>query len=286
MMADAVLSTPPRSASISPTARRRIGGQRDTLASDFIRALRMRRVWLTLGVNDIRQRYRRSVLGPLWITLSMAVLVATLGVIYSQVFHTEIRTYLPFLCLGFVIWGFFATAVSECCKTFQENAGIILQLEMPYSVYILRTVWRNFVVFLHTIIIFIPVALLFGVPLRPGVVLALPGMLLLLVNTVWIGLVVAIFSTRFRDVPLIVANILQILFFSTPIIWHVSGIGQATLLADLNPMYHLIELVRAPLLGEQATTTSWLAAAGLLGAGSIAAILLFRRVSRRIVYWL
>lgn len=284
-MTEAVLSAS-RSMPESPTVRRRIGGQRDTLVNDFARALGMGRVWLTLGGNDIRQRYRRSVLGPLWITLSMAVLIGTLGVIYSQVFHTEIRTYLPFLCLGFVIWGFFATAVSECCKAFQESAGTILQLEMPYSVYILRTVWRNFVVFLHTVIIFIPVALIFAVPLRPSAVLVLPGVLLLFLNTVWIGFVVAIFGTRFRDVPLIVANILQILFFSTPILWHVSGIGQATLLAELNPMYHFIELVRAPLLGEQVSAVSWLVGAGLLVAGSAATMLLFRRVSRRIVYWL
>src|SRR5262245_30847564 len=102
-------------------ARRRTGDQKDSLARDLYECIRARPIWSTLGWSDIRQRYRRSVLGPLWITISIGVLVGTLGVIYSQVLQTDIDSYLPFLCLGFVIWGFISVTLLESCRAFQEG---------------------------------------------------------------------------------------------------------------------------------------------------------------------
>jgi ABC-type polysaccharide/polyol phosphate export permease len=267
--------------------RRRVGGQKDSLADDVCAALLAWPMWIILGANDIRQRYRRSVLGPMWITLSMGVLVGTMGTIYSAVFHMEIDTYLPFLCLGFVIWGFISTVVNECCVAFRENQSIIQQIAVPFSVHVLRVLWRNFIVFLHTLIIFIPIALIFRVDLlHPAIFLAVPGFAILYLNCLWLGIIVAILSTRFHDVQQIVGNMLQVIFFSTPILWPAGNLGANTLLADANPVYHLFELIRAPLLGHTPPLTSWIVAVALLVAGSLAAMALFRRTSRRIVYWL
>jgi len=242
-------------------------------------------MWISIGANDIRQRYRRSVLGPIWITLSMAILVGTLGVIYSKVFNTSIDTYLPFLCLGFVIWGFISSTITESCLAFHQAEGIIKQIKVPFSIHVLRVMWRNLIVFLHTIIIFIPIAVIFGVTPKPVIFLALPGFVLLCLNGLWLGMIVALLSSRFHDVPFIIGNLLQITFFGTPILWPVESLGDKQLIADLNPVHHLIDLVRGPLLGEAPLVSSWLVAIALLVLGSAAAMLLFRRVSRRIVYW-
>jgi ABC-type polysaccharide/polyol phosphate export permease len=285
-MTQAALNATDKSLTDELMARRQIGGQIDTLPDDFREALRSWPIWVSLGNNDVRQRYRRSTIGPFWITISMGVMIGTLGVIYSQVFHTEIRTYLPYLCLGFVVWGFLSTSIGECCKAFQDSESIIHQIKIPYSCYILRVVWRNFVIFLHTIVIFVPVTLLFDVPVNWMWLLALPGMALLFLNCLWLGMVLAILGARFRDVPLIVTNLLQIVFFSTPILWQAGGMAHRHILADLNPVYHLMELVRAPLLGEAPAIMSWVASGALLVAGAAVAMLLFRRASRRIVYWL
>jgi ABC-type polysaccharide/polyol phosphate export permease len=266
--------------------QRRVGGETDTLIADLYDGIRSWPMWINIGTNDIRQRYRRSVLGPLWITLSMAILVGTLGIIYSKVFNTNIDTYLPFLCLGFVIWGFISSTINECCLAFHESQGIIKQIKVPFSIHVLRVVWRNFIVFLHTIIIFIPIALIFGIALKPVTLLAVPGFALLYLNGLWIGMIVALLSSRFHDVPLIVGNLVQITFFATPILWRAESLGDKWLIADVNPMHHLIELVRAPLLGKAPEIWSWLVAIALLVVGLAAAVLLFRRVSRRIVYWL
>ena len=244
------------------------------------------RLWSALGWNDIRQRYRRSVLGPFWITISMGVLVTVLGYIYSHIFKMELQTYLPFLALGFIFWGFIATTITESCEAFRENNQIIKQVKVPYSVHILRVLWRNLVVLLHTISIFIPICIIFGLLPSPAVLLVIPGLLLLCVNLAWIGLFLAVLSTRFRDVSLIVGMFVQIAMFATPIMWPVSSVGDNTLIVDINPVYHLIELVRAPLLGHSPGQLSWVVSVCMALGGSLLALSVFQASRRQIVYWL
>jgi lipopolysaccharide transport system permease protein len=197
-------STPPQAGRAtlgdSRTTQYWVAGQRETLGHDLYEGLRAWPMWSTLGWQDIRQRYRRSVLGPIWITLSMGILVGTLGVIYGRVFNTELKDYLPFLCLGFIVWGFISSSANECCTAFTASAGIIKQSKGAFSIHVLRVVWRNFIVFAHTFVIFVPVAIIFGVKPYPAMLLALPGLMLLFLNSIWLGLVIAILSTRFYDV--------------------------------------------------------------------------------------
>ncbi len=244
------------------------------------------RLWTTFGWNDIRQRYRRSVLGPFWMTISMSVLIIVLGFLYSRIFHADIETYLPYLALGFICWGFISSSISETCEAFRESERIIKQIKIPFSMHIFRVVWRNLIVFFHTAILFVPIALFFGIPLRPVTLLVVPGLALLFINLTWLGLTLAILSTRFRDVPPIVATLLQITMFATPIMWPVSAVGDQTFIININPVYHLIELVRTPLLGDEVMALTWIVAVGMAVVGWLTALILFRRVGHQIVYWL
>ncbi len=264
----------------------RVGGEREPLARDIVEGFAHWRLWTMLGWEDIRQRYRRSVLGPFWITLSMGTLIGLLGVIYSRIFKVDIATYLPFFAIGYIIWGFISASITESCGAFQEGERIIKQVKWPLSIYVLRVLWRNFIVFLHTIVIFIPIAIYFGIKPQPVSLLSILGFALLFANQVWLGLVLAIFSTRFRDVVPIVATVVQIALFATPIMWPVSTLGDLVVIAKVNPLYHFIDLVRAPLLDQAPARLSWVVAVAVVVVGWACAILLFRRVSRRIVYWL
>jgi homopolymeric O-antigen transport system permease protein len=253
---------------------------------DLLAGIRAWSLWTMLGWNDIRMRYRRSVLGPFWITLSMAVFITLLGVIYSHIFKIELRNYLPYLCLGYIIWGFVSQTTGEASISFQESERIIRQIRLPYSVYVFRVVWRNFIVFLHTIVIFVPVAIFYDV--RPGFIalLALPGLALIYINQVWVTLILAIICTRYRDVQQIVTTAVQIMLFATPIMWPVSALGPAVIIAYVNPLYHMMELVRSPMLGQAPSDMSWLVVIGCAAAGWTIAILLLRRATGRLVYWL
>src|ERR1700722_9677007 len=177
-------------------------------------------------------------------------------------------------------------AVTDCCIAFTDTSRIIKQIKLPYSVYVLRVVWRNFIIFLHTIVIFIPMAIIFKIEPNLTMLYEIPGLILVGINLIWLTTVIAILSTRYRDIQPIVGTLIQLGMFATPIMWKVSALGGSKIVAEINPVYHLIEITRAPLLGMAPEPRSWLVACGLAVVGSVFAIALMVRASRRIVFWL
>lgn len=266
--------------------RRGENAQREPLGSDLMAAIRVWPLWTMLAWNDIRQRYRRSVLGPFWITLSMGMFILVLGFIYSHIFNIKLATYLPFLSLGYIVWGFISQTVLESCNSYPEGERIMKQIRLPYSMFVLRVVWRNLLVLLHTCVIFIPVAVIFAVIPTFSALLLIPGFILLYLNLVWIAIVLSILCARYRDLLPIVATTIQISMFATPIMWPVETLGKARIIADVNPIYHIIDIVRAPLLGHSPALLSWTVSAALVVVGYTIALLLQRRALRRIVFWL
>src|ERR1700682_1607456 len=249
----------------NPTLKARIAS---TFLQEIVAGFRAWPVWVIMGWDDIRQRYRRSVIGPFWITLSMSVFILVLGVIYSRIFHTELQSSLPYLTVGFIVWGFMSAAANDSCIAFIDASRIIKQIKLPYSVYVLRVVWRNFIIFLHTIVIFIPMAIILKIEPRLTLLYQIPGLLLVVVHLIWLTTVIAILSTRYRDIQPIVGTVIQLSMFATPIMWNVSALGEEKIVAELNPVYHLIEITRAPLLGMAPEPRSWLIACGLAVVGS------------------
>src|SRR3984893_9391901 len=166
-----------------------------TISQEVAAGFRAWPVWGLMGWDDIRQRYRRSVIGPFWITLSMGIFILVLGVIYSRLFHTELRTFLPYLTVGYVVWGFMSAAANDSCIAFSDASRVIKQIKLPYSVYVLRVVWRNFIIFLHTIVIYIPMAIIFKIAPNLTTFYEIPGLILVVVNLLWLTTVIAILST-------------------------------------------------------------------------------------------
>lgn len=269
------------------SAKRGAGINRLTFGfADLYAGLKSWRLWTMLAWNDIRQRYRRSVIGPFWITISMALFTVLLGVIYSRIFDLDIAFYLPYVAAGLVTWGFISSTMLESSSSFIEGAAIMRQMRLPLAVYVFRTVWRCLIVFAHTIVLIIPIEIWLHRTISPVILLFFPGLLLVLVNQVWLAFVIAIMSTRYRDVPPLIATAIQVAMFATPIMWPVSALGDATYIADVNPAYHLVEVVRAPLLGTAPSMLSYLYIIGMIVIGyALAALLLFRS-RKRLIYWL
>ena len=253
---------------------------------DLIEGMANWRLWSMLGWNDIRQRYRRSALGPFWITISMAIFVVLLGVIYSKLFHQDVAVFLPYVAMGLIAWGFIAGTTTEACGHFIENAGIIRQIHLPFTIYTMRMIWRSFIVFLHTVVLIVPIAALFRLEIGFATLLVLPGMLLVVLNQIWLSIIIGVIATRFRDTAQLVTTTIQISMFVTPIMWPLSAIHGATLIADINPFHHMIELVRAPLLGGTAELLSWAVVAAMCVLGYGLAALALNRAHLRLVYWL
>lgn len=254
--------------------------------NDLAEGVRNWKLWSMMGWLDIKRRYRRSMLGPFWLTLSMGVTVATLGVLYGSLFNLDGRTYVPFLCLGMVCWDFISKSITEGCRTFLDLEHLIKQIRLPLSVHVAGVVWRNTATFLHNVVIFLLVALIFQV--WPGAVglLVLPGLVLLVLNLFWITLLLALVCARFRDVPQIVQTGVQLLFFVTPVFWKPEMLKDLRPVVELNPFFHMIELVRAPLLGQVPTALNWIVMLATLVLGGTVTFRLFARFRKRVPYWL
>jgi ABC-type polysaccharide/polyol phosphate export permease len=242
-------------------------------------------LWTAMAMQDMRLRYRGSLLGPLWITMSTAIMIGAMGVIYPRLFHTDVRTYLPFLTTGLIVWQFVSSLISDGCTTFTSAQSIILQAPMPFTVHVYRLVYRNFLIFLHNFAIVPIVLFLFPAPIGPGILLLIPALVLLAITGVWISTLLGMLSARFRDVPPIVANIIQVLFFVTPIFWPVDALGPYKLYAALNPMFAAVDVVRAPLLGVSPEPYSWSVLIVVTILGSALTFTLFARFRSRIAYW-
>ncbi len=255
---------------------------------DIAEAISKYRLALIFGWQDVAQRYRRSRVGAFWLTLNMAVFIGALGLIFGTLFQSEMRIFLPYLCAGVITWGFISTALNEGCTIFSSSDGIILQVRMPLFTHVMRGLWRNMIIFAHNIVIFPVVSLILGHSLGVNTFLAVPGFLLVCLNMAWIMLVLAIICARFRDMTQVVTNILQVLFYATPIMWMVKTLPDHTPhnFIKWNPFFHLIQLVRAPLLGEVPDVLSWIVAIGIAVVGWLFAIVFFGKYRWRVAYWL
>ncbi len=275
VMAGAAPSTGPQPGTAGALALRDLAG-----------GLQLWRLWGLMGWQDIRQRYRRSVLGPFWLTLSMGVLVGTLGVLYGALFKIEVADYLPFLTLGFLAWGLIAGTINDGCTAFIESGNYIKQIKLPFSTFICRVVWRNLIIFAHNFVVYLVVAVVFAIWPGAAALLLLPGLGLIAANAMWVGLLFGMICARFRDVPPIVTSLLQVAFFLTPIIWKPELLGNRVAFVQINPFFHFVELVRAPLLGEVPTSLTWAVVLALTAGGWLVTFLFFRRFRSRIPYWL
>jgi len=245
------------------------------------------RIWLLLAWQDIRLRYRRSLLGPFWITLSMTITIGMTGMLYGVLLNFRMAEYFPSFAAGMLIWSLISILITDGSNTFAESENFLKQMKLPYSVFVYRFVARNFIIFLHNIVIFIPIMFLFHIKPTLDTLLVFLGLFLILWNAVAVGFILAIFGTRFRDIAQVVNSFIQVIFFLTPIIWVPSMLPQKFQFAvKLNPVAQFLEMVRNPLLGLAPSSYAICVTLTISILSAVFAFALFMRFRARISYWL
>lgn len=234
---------------------------------------------------DIRNRYRGSVLGPLWLTLSMGIMVAGLGYLYSRLFNLPLAEYLPFLMVSLALWTSMSAVVLDACASLTSAEGIIRQLPLPYSVHALRTVLRNGIVAAHHLPLVVVVLLLLDRAPGWGGLLGFLGLALIGVTAFALALFLGMLCARFRDIGPIVGSLMQLVFFMSPIIWKPELLGEAAVWLPLNPVYALMETLRGPLLGTPVPGLVWFSACLWSVVITGGAFAFFVRYRARVAFW-
>ena len=261
--------------------------RRERAIEDLAGGLARWRLAWALARSDIMHRYRGSVLGPFWLTLSTAVMLAALGFLYSRLFRMEIATYLPWLSVSLIVWNMINQMVTDATVSLTGAQDVVRQMPLPYSVHALRVVFRNAVIAAHNLPLIALVFAIFGVLPAWTMLLALPGLLLIAIAAFAAAGFLGMICARFRDIPPIVASVMQIAFFCSPVLWPPHLLGDWQWVATVNPVYALMETVRAPLVAAPTgmLLLHWLSALVWTGALAVVAWMFFVRFRGRIAFW-
>jgi ABC-type polysaccharide/polyol phosphate export permease len=254
---------------------------------DLASGLREWRVWSMLAMSEIRGRYRRSTLGQFWITISMAVTIISLGFVYAIIFRVDVASYLPVMATSFICWGLIASLVNNSATVFTEAESYLRSSALPRSVFIYKYLLRDLLFFAHNLVLVPVLMVLFGIVPKFAILLFLPASVLTLANGVWLGILIGTFCARYRDMPQIVASVVQVAFFVSPVIWGRAQLGaEHSMLIDLNPFAILLELLREPLLGRIPPLNYWLSACAILIVGLMIALPFYARFRARISFYI
>ena len=253
---------------------------------DVVEGVRRWEMWVTMGVQDVKRGYRRSILGPLWLTLSLAILVAALSLLYGQLFNVPLDRYVPHIALGFIAWQFIQGVVTDSCQVFISHKGWITNVRWPLSLFVYKMVLKNTLMMAHNSLVYIAVAIFFGIFAGLPGLLVIPGLVLVFINAVWVGLLFGAICARFRDIPQIVQSVMRVAFFLTPVMWMPDQLGTRSHLALYNPFTHFVELIRAPLLGQVPSALTWMLALAVTAVGCLVTWHFFVRFRSRVPYWL
>jgi len=275
----------PLAASVAAAASSQTKSRLRLALDDIREGVLSKDIWLMLGWLEVKQRYRRSVLGPFWLTISSALIISAMGPLYGKLFNQPIGDYFAFLAVSYIIWQLMSQIITDACYAFITAESYIKQVRLPLTVHIYRIMWRNLIIFLHNFVIVLLVLAYFRPALDWHLLLFPFAILMFLVNAVWVSITLGLVCARFRDIPLIVNNLVLVAFFVTPIMWKPEMLGRYQWTVNLNPFYHFLEIIRQPLLGGPVNLVSWLAVAGITVVGFAGMLKLFSRFRTRVAYW-
>jgi ABC-type polysaccharide/polyol phosphate export permease len=268
------------------TAKKNFSSELRSTFGDFKEASERFSLSLNLAIQDIRTRYRGSVIGPWWITLTSGTLILGIGLSYTYLFHVPVEKLLPYVAIGIVTWSFISSCIAEGGESFVTSAAIMRQSSLPLPTFILRTLLRNLINLGHQLVIVVGVLAWFRIFPGLGILWSVLGLAAVLLNLCWVAMLVALVSARFRDVPQIVSSLLQFIFFMSPIFWIVPPALEHSFVVAENPFFFAVQAVRAPLLDGTAPLheLAYLALTGVIGW--IVAILFYNQTRRRVVHYL
>jgi lipopolysaccharide transport system permease protein len=254
---------------------------------DVLTGIASYKFWTFMGLSEIRRRYRRTIIGPFWTTLSLGLFIGCMGYLLSSLWHSSPKDFLPYFCSGYISWILIQTTIMESCTTFTSSESYIKQVSLPYTNYACLIVWRNIIVFMHHLVILAIVLWYAGASITFNTLLVLPALGIFFITGTWIAVFLGMICSRFRDIQQIVTSLLQLAMFVTPILWTPEQLGaRGVLVSAINPLYHFITIIRLPLIGQAPSLINWVVSIGVAILGSVLTFWMFSKNYKKLIFWL
>lgn len=253
--------------------------------ADLLRTFKNPRLVLFMAWSDVRARYKRSVLGPFWITISTAIGVVGLGLVWSELFKLDRSVYVPMLSVGLILWQFLSSSIMEASVIYTRQSSLIRNLNLPISFYPSQLLLRQLINLAHTVPLYFLVIWVLDSPLNANALWAIPGLCLVVLNLYWMIMLVGVLGARFRDLEYIVNTIMPLMMFFTPVLYRADALPFSAKLIWLNPLAHMIEIIRDPLLGSEPKPIVVYTNIGLLIFGMAITLFLFNKKRDRVAMW-
>ncbi len=261
--------------------------QLEAALADIWEGLRRWRNWSYLAVENVKNRYRRTVLGPWWLTLQMALYIAGISVVFGHLLHAGLRSFLPYVALGMISFTLLTGITRAGAEVFVAGSSTLRSTRQPLSTLVLRDVAIEFIHFAHNMLLYVVFVVARLVPLSPKLLIALPIVLLIAVNGLFLGLWLGSAVARFRDVQPLVNSILGVIIFFSPVFYRLNDLssGIRNGLLAWNPLTYLISAFRAPLIGAPLATSFYVGTAVVTVVNVVLGLVVFARARSRLPYW-
>lgn len=239
---------------------------------------------------DLVRRYTATMLGLAWAVLSPLLMAAVIGLVFARLFGVELRSFLPYLFLNLTLWGFFVACLDGGAIAFLAAEGYIKQIpRVSLFTYPLRMIFAAFVTLALGLVAAALVALVFGGGVTMSWLCILPGLAAWFLFGFAVACVSGVLNTAVRDFQYIQTVGIQALFYATPVMFPAELLVSHGLswMLTFNPLYHLMVLVRVPMLVNQVPAANHYVAAGATVAVALAAAYVaVKRARPRLVFWL
>lgn len=254
--------------------------------ADMKEGFALRHIWWNLALFEVRSRYKRTKLGPLWITLSTLIMLIAMGPLYARLFNKNMGEYYLYIACGFVFWNYLVSTIQESAKGLVEAQTMILSYGFPISMYLYKILCRNIIILVHNMVIILLAIILFSPHFGIFSLGFIVSYLLILANLFFIGIFVSLISARFRDIEQIITSMLTVMFFLTPILWDPKALGDRYYLLYFNPFFSFIDALRTPLIGNTIPYYSLTCMVIILLVCAPLSVMLLGRVKHRVALWL
>lgn len=219
-----------------------------TRGSKIIEVFKYRSLLYNLTVNELKLRYRRSVLGFVWTLLNPLLMMTVMTLVFSRVMRFDTADYSVMLLAGLLPWTFFSQSINLSLMSIVGKGALLKKVYIPKAVIPLSAVLATLI---NSSLAFVPllaITVFIGHPLTPAVLFVPVSLLMLAVFAIGWSLLFSCLYVYFRDFGHMTEVLLQAWFYASPIIYSLDMVPpQYRTAFSLNPVSYFIECFRAPI---------------------------------------